>query len=100
MSITRTQDQISPILNNITKEINKFPRRALDKVVKLTPIKTGNARNNTKLRQNRDIVGDYPYSGRLNEGYSRQAPDGIIKPFIPWAETEVLKIIQGGAGNG
>jgi hypothetical protein len=100
MSITRTQDQITPSLGNIVKGINKFPQQALQKVIKLTPVKTGYARQHTKLVQNKTITGDYSYAGALNEGKSRQAPDGIVKPFIPWAEDTVLKIITGGTLHG
>ena len=96
MSITRTQDQITPALGDITKGLNKFPTNALKKVKELTPVKTGNARNHTKLIQNKTITGDYSYSGALNEGKSRQAPNGIVEPFIPWAEEQLLKIITGG----
>ena len=44
-----------------------------------TPIDSGNARRNTKLSGS-SILAQYPYAKRLNEGYSKQAPDGMSKP--------------------
>lgn len=96
MSITRTQDQITPSLTEMAKGINKFPAKALVKVKQLTPVKTGNARSHTVLQNNKTITGNYTYAGALNDGKSRQAPQGIVTPFIPWADAEVLKIITGG----
>jgi hypothetical protein len=44
-----------------------------------TPIRSGNARSNTRLSQN-DIEANYPYAQRLDHGYSRQAPRGMTQP--------------------
>ncbi len=44
-----------------------------------TPIDTGRARRNTKLSGDR-ILAQYPYATRLNQGSSKQAPDGMSKP--------------------
>jgi len=54
-----------------------------------TPIRSGNARNNTTLGSNMVIQADYPYAGVLDAGRgnrdgqmrgSDQAPDGMTKP--------------------
>ena len=49
---------------------------AYDAVVKATPIKTGNAKRSTYLRGT-VIDADYDYATKLNEGYSKQAPQGM-----------------------
>ena len=55
--------------------------QALDKFVRTTPIRTGNARRNTRLQ--RDVIkADYNYASRLDEGSSRQAPRGMTEPTI------------------
>ena len=59
-----------------------------------TPIRSGNARRNTKLKKNQ-IVADYPYSQRLEEGSSKQAPDGMIKPTEEWIRKEVDRRLKG-----
>lgn len=80
MSVRRTKDNITPNNKSIQKQLDKLPRQAWDVFYKATPIKTGNARRNTKLVGNKTIVAKYPYAQRLDEGYSKQAPDGMVKP--------------------
>lgn len=47
----------------------------------ITPVRTGNARNRTKHSKDK-IEANYPYAARLDEGYSRQAPQGMTEPSI------------------
>lgn len=47
----------------------------------ITPKATGNARSKTSTKDN-VIKGDYAYAGRLDEGYSRQAPKGMSDPTL------------------
>ena len=47
-----------------------------------TPVNTGNAKRKTRLDSKLDIVANYPYAKRLDEGYSRQAPQGMSDPTI------------------
>lgn len=86
MKITTRQIQ-SQIAKDITKlkgRLDDFPDQALDKFKELTPVDTGNARKNTSLKNNKTIVANYPYAKRLNEGWSKQAPDGMVNPFLKW----------------
>lgn len=46
-----------------------------------TPVRNGNARRRTRKRQD-EIHANYPYAKRLDEGYSKQSPDGMTKPTI------------------
>ena len=48
---------------------------------RITPIDTGNAQRNTK-KNKRKIIADYPYAARLDEGWSKQAPNGMTEPAI------------------
>lgn len=50
----------------------------------VTPIRTGNARANTYLHNN-EIVANYPYAERLDNGYSQQAPNGMTTPTEAYA---------------
>ena len=54
-----------------------------------TPIDSGNARNRTK-RQGLTIRSKYAYAGRLDEGWSKQAPKGFTEPTI----NELDKLIR------
>lgn len=47
-------------------------------VVPRTPIKTGRARRGWRTGSS-DIRNEVPYIGKLESGYSRQAPSGFVK---------------------
>jgi hypothetical protein len=50
-----------------------------------TPIKTGNARKNWSNKRDKagfTVENRVPYIERLEEGYSKQAPRGIIGPTL------------------
>jgi len=85
-------------MRKIEGYVNKtMPRVALQEYKKNTPKDSGNARRKTK-RRNNEIIGDYPYSGVLDDGlfpnppkagtgkttqgYSTQAKQGMAKPTI------------------
>jgi len=74
--------------------------RAYDYFVKVTPYRTGNARNSTHiLGDNRTILADYPYAKRLDTGWSRQAPKGMTEPTMAkleqWTDQELRKLKNG-----
>lgn len=79
-------------LANMIKELQRYPQDAEDKFVSLTPIRSGNARNNTRLRGNSTIEANYPYAQRLDEGWSKQAPIGMTRPFEAWVKQKVKQI--------
>ena len=55
-----------------------------------TPIASGNARNKTRLEQNKSVIGSrYPYADRLDTGWSKQAPRGFTEPAIDELENLV-----------
>lgn len=93
-NIKIVRDEITPMTKKIKQELSKLPRRSLDKFRSLTPIDTGNARNKTKLQSQTTIVGDYPYSQRLDEGWSKQAKEGMTKPFEKWFQEETDKLFR------
>lgn len=68
-------------------------RAAHKEFINNTPVRSGNARRNTRLDGNR-IVADYPYSQRLDEGYSRQAPRGMVEPTEQWIQQEVERRLK------
>lgn len=81
----RRQRELERFLENL-------PRQMYNKFRETTPIRTGNARNNTELRDNQ-IQANYPYAVRLEkDGWSRQAPEGMSQPTIEFARSEVRKI--------
>ena len=46
-----------------------------------TPIRSGTARSKTR-RTGKGVLADYPYADRLDNGWSKQAPDGMSTPAI------------------
>ena len=61
-----------------------------------TPIKSGNARKKTKLqKKNRVIKSNYAYAGRLDEGWSGQAPKGFTDPTIKEMDKIVDNLLRG-----
>lgn len=47
-----------------------------------TPIRSGNARKRTRKRTETKIASNYGYAGKLDDGWSKQAPDGFTDPTI------------------
>jgi hypothetical protein len=86
--------QVNRLFKELSTRMDDLPDAALDEFRKNTPRDRGNARRNTRL-DNNTIVADYPYSQRLEEGYSRQAPQGMIEPTEKWIQQEVDRRLKG-----
>jgi len=86
-------DKITPSIKAKQKQLDKVPGEAYTFFRAHTPIKTGNARSRTVLR-NDTIVGAYPYAQRLDQGYSKQAPDGMSKPTEAYIKKRLDAILK------
>ena len=64
-----------------------------------TPIRSGNARRNT-VQKGSAIVAAYPYAGRLDTGYSNQAPDGMTEPTVNYIEKTLIPQAVGRINSG
>jgi hypothetical protein len=85
-------DGLSRVLKGMETELRKYPDEAEAKFISLTPVKSGNARRNTNLNNQQIIEAKYPYAERLDTGWSKQAPQGMTKPFEAWINAKVRKI--------
>lgn len=47
----------------------------------VTPVRSGNARSRTQT-VGQKITANYAYAGRLDEGWSKQAPTGMSEPAV------------------
>ena len=92
MKFTVTQNTIPGATRRIQRQLNKLPDEAYDVFYKETPIRTGNARSKTRLRGD-TIDANYPYAQRLDDGYSRQSPRGMILPTLEYLRKRVRQII-------
>jgi hypothetical protein len=81
-------------MSDLIDIVKDLPASALDEFVKNTPIDKGNARRSTRLRDN-TIIADYPYSQRLEEGHSKQAPRGMVQPTEQWIQKEMDRRLKG-----
>jgi hypothetical protein len=92
MSVT-IKDNITSSLKRINKQISNLPKEAFTQFVKDTPIRSGNARRKTRLSGNK-IVAGYNYAQKLDEGFSKQAPDGMTKPTEQFIEKRMAEILR------
>ena len=92
MTVRQTKDTISPEIQRIQRELAALPAKAYVEWQKNTPVRTGNARRNTKL-SSKTIEAKYPYAQRLDEGYSKKAPKGMSQPTEKFVEQEIKKIM-------
>jgi hypothetical protein len=85
------------VFNKRMKKLKGLPSHLVDEALEITksntPIASGNARRNTKKQSNK-IVSDYAYADRLDNGYSKQAPQGFTKPTIEQLDDEAQKFIR------
>lgn len=76
----------------VQKTIKHFMADGLKIVKSETPIDTGNARRNWRLKnKGQKLENRVRYITRLNEGHSEQAPDGIAEPAIEKLNTNFKK---------
>jgi hypothetical protein len=90
----KVDNKISPMLKKMQTEIKNLPSQALKVFVEETPVRNGNARRNTKLNKN-SIQANYPYAQKLNEGYSKQSPEGMTQPTTDYIIEQFNKIMTG-----
>ena len=88
----KIDDGITPVLKGMARELARYPQDAEKEYKSLTPIDTGNARRRTKLASNDRIEANYPYAQPLDNGHSRQAPQGMTKPFEKWVRGKLKQI--------
>jgi hypothetical protein len=93
ISLKKGEDKITPSLKSKILQLDKVPGQAFTFFRAHTPIKTGNARSKTVLKQ--DVIkASYPYAKPLNDGISRQAPDGMTKPTEAFVKKSTDKIMK------
>lgn len=93
MSIKLKVDNITPSLSKIQSSIPNVVQSTYKYFVSVTPKDKGNARNKTKLQGN-TINADYPYAQRLNKGWSKQAPKGMVAPTIEFLKRALRRIVR------
>tara|TARA_R100001463_G_scaffold65234_2_gene118425 strand:+ start:1435 stop:1728 length:294 start_codon:yes stop_codon:yes gene_type:complete len=72
---------------NLKDKLEDLPDESMKDAYKTylenTPVRSGNARNKTKLdTRNNTINSNYDYASALNSGRSKQSPKGFTNPAI------------------
>ena len=75
------------------RKLDPLPKEAHKHFVSITPIDKGNARRSTGFIQGNTIDAKYDYANRLNEGYSRQSPQGMTDPTIDFLRNKIRQIL-------
>ena len=88
----KIDDGITPVLKGMMTQLNNYPQDAEKEFKRLTPIDTGHARRRTTLVGKDTIEANYPYAVPLDQGHSRQAPQGMTKPFERWVRGKLKQI--------
>ena len=83
MAITVNDKEFRGLLKDIMKTANADWQKAGTHFRSITPIDTGNAKRKTNTR-GKVIRADYGYASKLDEGYSRQAPNGMSDPTFEY----------------
>lgn len=85
ITIANPNKLMQDLKNRSKKLITQISMDVLATVKKYTPIKEGRARQGWRMARSskgNSIVNRVPYIGRLEEGSSTQAPNGMIEPTI------------------
>lgn len=84
---------VKQMLNSLSSEVAKAWQTSGTFFKNATPVRSGAARSRTRTVGEK-ISADYGYAGRLDEGYSKQAPDGMSDPTINHFDKQVDNIVR------
>jgi hypothetical protein len=87
------KNTLTPSIKRIQKQLSQVPDQAFKFWESRTPIRSGNARRSTSL-QGDTIKANYPYATRLDEGWSKQAPQGMSKPTDKFVAALIKRIMR------
>lgn len=78
---------------SLTLDEKNLANEAYKEFVRVTPVRGGNARRSTRLKGT-TIDANYPYAQRLDEGYSKQAPEGMSQPTIEYIRDYIYEKLR------
>ena len=81
-----TTKATADLKKSVDQTVRSIAKTFFDSVKRRTPVRSGLARRSWKFnkKSNRKYMvnNKQPYIGRLDEGYSNQAPSGMTKPAL------------------
>jgi hypothetical protein len=81
-------------MTQLAEGIGKTFEKTFKKFKAITPKDTGNARSKTRFQNKNTIEAHYQYAGRLDNGYSKKAPKGMVEPSIKFLDDEIQKLVR------
>lgn len=93
MTVRQTKNTITASLEKIKTSLDNLPREAYNYWVSVTPVRSGNARRKTRLKGD-TIDANYQYAVPLNDGWSKQAPQGMSKPTEEFIKRSVRQKLR------
>jgi hypothetical protein len=93
VKITVNSIQIDKLFDDLIDMPKEIMKSAYPFLKQKTPIRSGNARNKTKL-SGLSIKSDYGYAQKLDDGWSKQAPKGFTEPTIANIEKDISAYIN------
>lgn len=86
----KTQQRLDLIQKNITTQ--RLVEVGYPVFMDKTPVRSGNARRHTR-RDSTSISADYAYAHRLDQGWSHQSPNGMVRPTVEAVRTYIKNIL-------
>lgn len=93
MKLTANLRDTEKMFDNAEALAQQLTRDGYEFFVEQTPVKTGNARRNTRLKGT-TIDANYPYAEPLDQGRSRQSPKGMVKPTEQYLEQRLDQLTR------
>lgn len=93
MTIKKIKDSVTQKTDRLIDLMNSAPEIAHREFVKNTPKRSGRARRNTRLRGS-VIDANYNYAVPLEQGSSKQAPNGMSDPTIKYMEQYLRRQVK------
>jgi hypothetical protein len=94
IKVTLKDKEVKTMFNELLDMGDEMMDDGFPVLKKATPIASGNARRKTVHRRSDKIESKYPYAGRLDEGWSKQAPKGFTDPTLEHMEDFVDKFTR------
>jgi hypothetical protein len=98
IEIKKSQDNVISSLNKIQKQLETLAPGAYKVWLENTPVRTGNAKRSTRLRQSTSTKGEidanYDYAVPLDQGRSRKSPQGMSRPTLAWLNKTLRSIMR------
>jgi len=95
LEVLGVENALQFIGREVEEQVDAVAQIYLEEAQRATPIKSGRARrawNKDVQRQGFTVENNVPYIGRLEEGYSRQAPKGITGPTLRRANKRTSRL--------